>query len=239
MTNITELFSDIYLPEKALVIYRLQSLEKQDIYVEAYDINANGSPVNAHPLSIDESTELARALDTSKELNRRFLTPRGLLPEQVLYIDHNHNGCVIWHTPAREVNLFFTEDLTIPNGKAKLPPLLWKATKEQLYIYALKTSKKPDGKTLVYHAPFFNVHSNGNVCMGTVAISIENDCFLEDFISQWEHYFFESRFSHLIGEHNPVRCNIVQLWQEQINSKRDFPIDVLQKNGRTIKEIIR
>ena len=239
MNNITGLFTDIYLPEKALIIYRSLKSEAAQVYVEAYDMDTNGCPINAHPLDTQESALLAQALDRNEELKRDFLTPKGLLPEKVLTINPSYNGYAIWYTLPQEVNLFFIKDLTIPNGKAKIPTLLWKATKEQLYVYALKTTKKPTDKTALYHAPFFNVHENGNVCMGTVDIEIESRCFLEDFIRQWETYFFDSYFSHLIGGHNSVSCNIVQLWQEQVNTNRSFPNEVLKKSNRTIKDLIR
>lgn len=239
MNNITALFQDIYLPEKALIVYRSLKPEAAQIYVEAYDMDCDGCPINAHPLDIQESAILAQALDSSEELKRDFLKPRGLLPEKVLTINPSFNGYAIWYTPPQEVNLFFAKDLTIPSGKAKVPAMLWKATRDQLYVYALKTARKPTEKTALYHAPFFNVHENGNVCMGTVAVEIERRCFLEDFISQWEGYFWGSYFSHLIGGHTPISCNIVQLWQQQVNSNRNFPIEVLTKSSRTIKDLIR
>lgn len=235
MQNITALFEDIYVAEKALILFR--SLRSSDTYVEAYDMDDSGCAINAHPLCETESKALAEALDTSDNLRRDFLTPKGLLPEKVIYIDGSYNGCAIWHTPSRKINLFFKDDLTIPNGTAKIPTLLWKATKKHLYVFALKNNSKPTIKTKLYHAPFFNVHDNGNVCMGTVDINIDNDCSLEDFIAQWESYFFDSYFSHLI-DGNPIKGNIVQLWQQQVNTDREFPTAVLKQNKRTIKDLI-
>ncbi len=75
--------------------------------------------------------------------------------------------------------------------------------------------------------------------MGTVNVEIETSTSLEDFISQWQHYFFGSYFSHLISGHNPVEKNMVQLWQKQVNDHLPFPVDVLKKSTRTIKNLIR
>jgi PRTRC genetic system protein B len=238
MNNITALFEDLYLPEKALIVYRSLNPETPQVYVESYDMDTNGCPVNAHPLDIAESVLLAQALDSSEELKRDFLTPKGLLPEKVLYINPAFNGYAIWYTPPQAVNLFFADNLSIPNGKAKVPAMLWKADKNKLYLYALKTAKKPNEKTPLYHAPFFNIREEDNVCMGTVDIAIDCKCCLEDFIRQWESYFFDSYFSHLIAI-NPVSCNIVQLWQQQVGSDRDFPNEVLKKHSKTIKDLIR
>lgn len=43
---------------------------------------------------------------------------------------------------------------------------------------------------------FFNIYEKGNVCMGTVSIDIKNSASVEEFIQAWEHYFFNSYFSH-------------------------------------------
>jgi PRTRC genetic system protein B len=238
MNNITTKFDDVYLPVKALVIYQNQQPEGE-VYIEAYDMDGRGCPINAHPLDVQESAVLARALDSSEELQREFLKPKKLLSDNILYINPSYDGCVIWYTPAREVDLFFVPELGIPTGKAKVPALLWKADKERLHIYALKTSKKPNEKTQLHYAPFFNIYEDGEVCMGTVNIEIASKTCLEDFISRWEHYFFSSYFSHLIGGHSPIESNIVQLWQNQVNSHQGFPTEVLKMRSQTIKDIIR
>ena len=233
------MFGDIYFPQKAIIIYGNPENERQQVYVEAYDMDSNGSPINAHPLDASECAGLAHALDCSDELRRDFLRPKGLLPDNLLYLNPAYDGFALWYTKEQEVNLFFTEQLGIPSGKAKVPPLLWKADKTRLYIYALKPAKRYTEQTSLYHAPFFNVHENGNVCMGTVDINIEQGCFMEDFITQWQQYFFSSYFSHLLGGHSPVKMNIVQLWQEQVRSQRAFPVELLVKHQKTIKDLIR
>jgi hypothetical protein len=42
--------------------------------------------------------------------------------------------------------MFFTERLSIPNGIAKVPALLWCANKQTIKIFALKTDKRPTEK---------------------------------------------------------------------------------------------
>lgn len=72
MTNITRIFEEVYLPIKAILIYQPLLEEDKNVYVEAYDIDENGSPVNAHPLSINEATTLAENLNSSPDMQRRF-----------------------------------------------------------------------------------------------------------------------------------------------------------------------
>jgi PRTRC genetic system protein B len=237
MKDITTTFGILYHPVKAFVIYQKNAADKS-IYVESYDMNKNGYPTNAHPLSLKESTELANALDTSEELQRNFLKSSGLLPKNVLYINPDHNGYAIWYTPAQRVDLFFVESLAIPNGKASLPPLLWKASKNSLYIYAIDTVTEISEQTTLSHAPFFNLYEDGKVCMGTVSVSIKAECLLEEFMQQWEQYFFNSYFSHLIREKSPVKGNIIQLWQSLVNRRKQFPMKSLIKNDLTLKQLL-
>jgi PRTRC genetic system protein B len=237
MKDITTTFGTLYNPIKALVVYQKDNTDKS-IYVESYDMDKNGYPINAHPLSLKESTQLANALDTSEEFTRKFLKPSGLLPKNVLYINPEQEGYAVWHTPAQKGNLFFVESLGIPNGKASIPALLWKASKNTLWIYALNSNQEICETTTLYHAPFFNLYEDGKVCMGTVSVSIKADCLLEEFIQEWEQYFFNSYFSHLIQKQSPVKGNIIQLWQTLVFSGKPFPMKSLLKNGLTIKNLL-
>jgi len=239
MNSITDTFGTLFLPVKAFVVYEKEKDGKEkDIYVEGYDMDKDGYPINAHPLSLKESKRLAKALDTSQEAKRGFLKSSGLLPKNIMYLNPTGEGYAVWHTPARTVPLLFKKGLGIPDGKAAIPALLWKAGKQHLYIYALKNDAALDEDTPLYHAPFFNIYEDGQVCMGTVHTQIHPDCLLEEFMELWERYFFNSYFSHLINEHSPVKSNIVQLWQSLISKKKKFPLRTLLKSGSSIKNIL-
>jgi len=238
MENITKQFEEIYLPIKALVIYQSSSRENEQVFVEAYDMNKQGKPVNAHPLSMAEVTKLAESLNNGLELRNNYLQSSGLLPDNVIYINPSQNGFAVWYTPEQEVSLLFKDTLGIPSGEAYVPALLWKARKEELEVYALKNKAKPSAKTPLFCAPFFNLHANHKVCMGTVDTGMENILSLEDFISKWEQCFWNSYFSHMIAGVSPVKGNIVQLWQTLVNSHEKFPLDVLITANKTIKDLL-
>ena len=236
MKNIANKFSKAYLPAKALLLYREQGSD--EFYIESYDIGKSGTPINAHPLSIRESQSLADTLNTTEENRQSFLQPKGLLGEEVIYINSQRNGFAIWYTPEMKRHLTFKSELTIPDGIAPMPPLLWKATTSSLEIWALKESKRPAMSTILYYAPFFNIYTDGRVCMGSVDIDIDTDCDLEKFISTWENYFFGSAFSHLLCEVSPVKTSIVPLWQKLISSGEAFPKNLLKKHSKTIKDLL-
>lgn len=238
MNDISKSFGSLYHPFKAIILYREKQGDKK-LYVESYDMNNEGYPINAHPLSVKEGISLAEALYTGGELEQQFLQPTGLLPKNIIYLKHGRLGYALWHTPAMRVNLLFKEDLGIPSGIAAIPDLLWMADGERLNIYALKKGASLELDTPLYHAPFFNVHPNGNVCMGTVNVDIQSQCSLEVLMQQWQYYFFNSYFSHLILQNSPVKGNIVQLWTSLVGTRKTFPQSQLVKNGRTIKNLIR
>lgn len=237
MKNISETFNNIYLPQKALVVYKSHA-DENGVYVESYDMDENGKPINAHPLSIKETVALAEVLNTCTEVNNDFLISKGLLPEKILHVN-SKLGFAIWYTHEQKVNLLFKQDLGIPCGEAFVPSMIWKATKNSLDVYAIKENQRPTEATKLYFAPFFNIHENGNVCMGTVDIEIDKHSHLEDFVKAWEDYFWSSYFSHLIGNYSPVKGNIVQLWKGLIGTDKAFPNDVLIKNSKQLKELLK
>ncbi len=235
--DITCNFGTLYHPKSALLIYQTEG-HYSDMYVEHFDIDSNGNPINAHPLTVREAQRLAKTLTIHNKKDKDFLKTSGIISPNVLFIDGSESGKVIWYTKAQQRQMFFTERLSIPNGIAKVPALLWCANKQTIKIFALKTDKRPTEKTSLFHAPFFNVYETGSVCMGSVDINIKNSASLEEFMQKWEEYFFNSYFSHLVGSHNPVKGNCVNLWKKQMKTKEVFPIEVLINSNITLKHLI-
>jgi len=250
MINISENFNNQFAPVKALLIYQNQLTVKDEygyeadrsaqVYVESYDIGKRGQPINAHPLSVAELVSLSKLFQSTEELKSNYLKPKGLLPANVLFLDPQAEGYAIWYTPPMAADLFFVDGLKIPSGKACLPAMVWKADKNSLHIYALKGKSKPNADTTLYHAPFFNIYESGNVCMGTVQLTIDRFTRLEDFMSKWEAYFFNSYFSHTIGSHQVAKMDLVSLWQQQRSTEKPFPTEILNKHRNlSLKSLIK
>ncbi|HVW95986.1 MAG TPA: hypothetical protein VHA56_08460 [Mucilaginibacter sp.] len=242
MNNLTNNFCNTYQPIKALLICQKQGgdegNEEHSIYVESYDIGKFGKPINAHPLTFKETLQLSSLFQASEELKTGYLRSRGILPNKVLYVNPQQSGYAVWYTPPQEVPLFFASALGIPSGKGKVPGMIWKAGREELAVYAVKGNKKPCSKTKLFHAPYFNIYKEGRVCMGTVRVNITEAARLEDFMTQWESYFWNSYFSHLMSEFNPVTENIVQLWQEQVATDSPFPVQLLKPTNFILKNLL-
>jgi len=73
--------------------------------------------------------------------------------------------------------------------------------------------------------------------MGTVNVDITNSASVEEFTRAWEHYFFNSYFSHSLCGNLTVK-NIVNLWKDLIQTGNPFPKEVLKKNNKTLKNLL-
>jgi PRTRC genetic system protein B len=238
LTDLTENFGTLYHPKSTLVFYQTLTTNP-DCYVESFDMDKHGNLINAHPLTVREANALAKSLKIEADKKKPFLKSDGIIGSHILQIDPTHDGIVVWYSKAQLRNLLFIENLGIPNGKANIPSLLWVANRNRISVYALKTGKRPTETSLLYHAPFFNVNSDGVVCMGTVDVSIKKTASLEEFTTAWENYFFNSYFSHLMLTHNPINGNLVSLFKKLINTDKTFPKEKLVKTNRTLKNILR
>ena len=236
VNDITENFGTLYHPKSALVFYETIGTNT-DMYVEHFDMDSNGTPINAHPLTVKEANILAKALKTDEENGKAFLKPKGILTTNILHINPSEKSTVLWYTKTQQRQIYFVDSLGISNGKAQVPPMLWFANKSSLTVFALANDRRPTEKTPLHYAPFFNIYEKGNVCMGTVSIDIKNSVSVEEFIQAWEHYFFNSYFSHSLCE-NLTKKNIVTLWKDLINTDKPFPKEVLKKNNKTLKNLL-
>ena len=237
VNDITKDFGTLYYPKSALVFYETKGTDTA-MYVEHFDMDSNGTPINAHPLTVKEANVLAKSLQTDEEKNTAFLKPNGILPTNILHINPSaEKGTVLWYTKAQQRQLYFVDSLGIPNGMAQVPPMLWLASKSSLTVFALASDRRPTEKTPLHYAPFFNIYEKGNVCMGTVSIDIKNSASVEEFIQAWEHYFFNSYFSHSLCE-NLTKQNIINLWKDLINTDKPFPKEALKKNNKTLKNLL-
>jgi len=236
--DITEDFRTLYRPKSALVFYESKGLDK-DMYVEHFDMDRNGTPINAHPLTEREAGALAKALTCEKQKQTAFLKSGGILPTTILHINPSRDkGAVIWYTKSQKKPLYFIEGLGIPSGQGLVPPMVWQATKNSLRVFALLSNRRPTEKTPLYYAPFFNIYEDGRVCMGSVSIEIKESACVEEFTKAWEDYFFNSYFSHLMGENSPVKGNCVTLWKDLVATGRTFPKEVLKSNTKTLKNLL-
>lgn len=239
MTNISGHFNDLFRPEHLLVFYRNDRKDLPQCYVEFFPLDPEGRPLAPHPLSETEAQQLAKLMQGPEgpRPKNHFLQAESLLPPNVLYTGHTPEPFVVWFTPSTVAPLLYHKSLGIPDGPAAVPPLIWKAKAGSLSVYACREDERPTMATRLYHAPFFNLYQSGEVCMGTVRVSIPSDCSLERFMSLWQAYFFGSYFAHLLVDRSPVEGNIVELWQGLAGSGQPFPLLKLRSCSVTLKQL--
>ncbi|WP_341836832.1 hypothetical protein WJU16_02930 [Chitinophaga pollutisoli] len=237
MDNLLTMLDITYDPVKVYVLMQPNTSHVAP-YVEAYRVH-NRRMTAAHPLSLDEGQQLAEMLSGAASVAFGCFQPQGIIPANVLRTVTGRAGYAIWHTPAQKMQLLFDECLYIPEGISAIPPLLWKATRTHLEIFALSSDHRPDLNTPLLRAPFYNTSSEGRVCMGNVRIGTDNIPCLEDFISLWEQAFFKSTFTHL-GEltNGPIKGDLNALWRELIGTGKTFPVRELKKSYITLKSLL-
>lgn len=228
-------FNSLFVPKIALVMFEQQEGSDNRYYIERYDIGLNGKPLNAHPLTEQEAAQFVEVFKSSAQSNLDYMVPEGILPENVLYLDPNRkDGLVIWYTKAQMKRLFFVDSLSLKNELAEIPALLWCVRDQKLYLYALKDNYRPDAVTQLYEAPFFNMYTDGRVCLGTVSTDVSAAGSLEEFIAKWQFYFFDSYFSHPISN----SYNLIELWQGLLGTGKVFPKRQLKKIGVNLKKLL-
>lgn len=75
LTDITANFGTLYFPKSALVFYQNKGTDKET-YVEHFDMDKDGNPINAHPLTVREANILSKCLQTDEDKNTAFLKPK-------------------------------------------------------------------------------------------------------------------------------------------------------------------
>lgn len=143
------------------------------------------------------STAFLRAM--SKQLGESVAPD--VLPPTVLV---RTSDVTLWWRPASIETLFYNPAkdaahaaaLNALNGKrVPIPPLVFRATKQQLWVRALAKNERPTASTPLFAAPFFNVSAHGGVCLGSMRRPQGRGL---ETLPQWERGFFESEFTHIL-----------------------------------------
>lgn len=239
MLNITKVFKNVHLPVRGVIVRQLATKDS-DLYAETFDVGPDGRPINMHPITLQEAKQLSKALyQPERKKPKTFLRSEGFLSPNILHVDV-HGGRVIWYTPPQLRPLHFVDSLDIPSGKAQVPGMIWQATKHRLNVWTVQGSERPEAKTKLFVAPYFNVGgSSGSVCIGSARPEIADTATLEAFVQAWEGMFFNSYFSHA-NYAELARQNVIQIWQRLLaDNTMLFPDDVLMPTKLTLQSLLK
>lgn len=216
--------------QEALLIYKGNGQSFVTHHAIVAHENAPPSLGPAQPLSITFIDSLLHSLKRSSD--------NEVLPENLLA---KGDRSVVWWTPRRQRSMFYrnTEGkASTLNGKMfPQPPLVWRVSREALSIRALLSEERPKCETKLAFAPFWNLSSNGDVCLGSMRrpedVSVSA-------LAAWEEGFYESAFTHS----NVARTTLhprgfEAMWGSLANKRVPFPSENLIPLPETLGEFVR
>lgn len=216
---------DSYQLTAAVLIYT--NTEQRHAFATKHEVQVfSGRPVirPGSPFTEEDYKSLVTAMAPAEQPRMQWHDPR-LLAKGL--------GRLIWWSAPKKRSLFFktsSHNSTTFDGKGSCPcpGLVFMATDKSLYVYAFRGKDAPTPKTKLYQAPFFNVWSGGQVCVGNAALPREEQ---RDNLDAWERMFFGSHFTHpnfTEKDRLTVGINPVEFWQGQVKQpSASFPEAVL------------
>ncbi|MFA6057267.1 MAG: hypothetical protein WC756_03645 [Taibaiella sp.] len=211
------------MPRRAIIVYSGNG-NGSGIYLEQRDIKTiSGKQVlgAATPMPEDVFKEIARSYVKNTSVNMSF---GRIIPEHILHASNSiGHTCVIWYRPAMLKGLNFAAGLGIKGeSAAHIPATLYVVLNSSLYLFALESDTRPDLKTKLYRAPFFNIYTDGRVCLGTAHTGKQKSPTFEGEADRFERAFY-------LAEQNGgdtagcCKTKLPELWTSLIKSKAKFP----------------
>lgn len=138
----------------------------------------------------------------------------GFLPANLLFSSPN---LIAWWTPAQVRMTWFKaagSGKVAGHGLAAHPALVFVATPNDWFVFALADDARPAPTTRLRHAPHFNVWDGGRICTGNVELP---PTFGAEVIHSYENAFFRSHFTHPNRDKAvKYKGGIQQLWRDQL-----------------------
>jgi PRTRC genetic system protein B len=224
--NVNDVIKQQFVPEMALIVYK--NNETKSVYMESHRIDIKGRMLAGRPLTLKCITELAESF-SAEQSN----IPHGKIPQNMLFSDmrkgHEHH---IWYNPPQKRMMFFSKNLNIKDREYCLPGIIYDANGEYLDVYAFK-GEKPEADTKLYKAPLFNV-TGQKVCLGNAKLSFPDNPTFDNYILYWEKKFWLSEFSHLGGNSNPTKSNLVTVTKNSVKSFDNNELLPFKKDNKTL-----
>jgi PRTRC genetic system protein B len=215
---------------EALLVY----YGNQTSFITKHEVTTQQNPAPtlgpAQPLTVAFVESLVRSL--------RGGTAAEVFPENILA---KNDRMIAWWTPAQRRQMFYQHS----EGKAAnlngrlfpQPPLVWRVADGQLKIRALTQNKRPEAKTMLAVAPYWNLSDNGTVCTGSMRrpenASVSAIC-------AWERGFYESAFTHAnVGRLTRHKGGFDGLWGGLTRKRGLFPLETLIVLPETLAQFVR
>ena len=160
--------------------------------------------------------------------------PFGFVPERLLYCDvRMGREKYVWFDPPGKRMMYFSEGLGIENAEYHMPGVAYVVENDTLRVYAFR-GERPQPQEKLFLGPFFNT-SSSHVCLGTARLDKPKNPTYAELLAYWEKRFWQSEFSHLSGEGNPTKHNLVLVTKAVRD--RPFNPEELKPYGKTLEQL--
>ena len=239
MNDLTEKLVNNYTARMALVIYASDD-NWHNAYLESHVINEKGQMLEGKPL-LQETIQGLVDVFFDERKNRTSIS--GIIPSNLLCYDvlPGGNYRMMWYRPAERRVLHFKGDLHLPSGEAWAPAMLYLSEGRNLYVFALPDDNRPDENTKLLIAPYHNVDTHGNVCLGSAKVKKPNPATYSALMKYWEDMFWLSEFTHITGNDSLVKGNLNMIWKNLIEnpSLKWDQLDELLPSPLSFKKLFR
>jgi len=161
-----------------------------------------------------------------------------VLPEYVLA---RAPELIAWWSPAQARLMFFGDaEPKARNLSGKMyphPALVFMIRGRELFVRALRESRRPKSDTRLMNAPYWNTDAQGRVCLGSMRVPEEVSV---GSLSSWENAYFASEFTHPSGavQLTTHSGGFVGLWVSVAGRKR-FPARFLADSKQTLHDFLQ
>ncbi len=248
--NITDMINSRYVPTMALVLYEEESkpgvlnhhgdAAAGQKYFESHQIDKDGRMLEGRPLHAETLAGIAQIYNEHTEPE----TFDDLFPECLLSFEpawFSREFKLLWWRPAGKQYLHFATELCIPSGEAPVPAMLFWVTKNRLHVFALGSDERPTSSALLFNAPFYNVNSKAEVCLGSAKTAKAKRSYQSQ-IDYWETLFWKSKFTQLQNQ-KIVKGNLNLIWKgllEGTSVEKWADLDILLPSPvKTIKDLFK
>lgn len=232
MNELTNRIKQVMTPKAALIAYEYKEgyYSKERSYLEIRPINKEGCMGAGVPVTYEFMNSLMESY--TGEMTG---IPYGRMPSNMLWCDPRRgHEKYIWYNPPQKREMYFRENLGIPDGIFSVPGVIYIVSGDSLDIFSYK-GKRPKEKTELYLAPFFNVKGS-SVCLGSSTLKKPQEIDFKELQAYWEKRFWLSEFSHLGGTRNPTLSNLVAVTENARN--HPFNYEELESTGKHLKDIL-
>lgn len=227
----TESANKYLTPTTALIVYKSREEHNPDYYIETREIkNIAGKLQLLSPMPMTEAAlrDIAKSYMKANVVDLAF---GKIIPSHILYASNQPGKTiVIWYRPAMKRALNFSASFKIRKAnEVMVPATLYILKNNEMYIFALDDSNRPDLSSKIYNAPFYNVYDSGKICLGSAHVGKKKSATYEGEAERYERGFYLAEQNL---NHNTNACkskNLANVWNTQCAgaSSRPFPVKEL------------